>query len=136
DPGRSGRTGPRVAEGARPTREARVLSPHRGALRALPQPNRPAHLASVVVLDGGATEAGARGPSLPPRPLPPGVAAPVRDPVARGRAGLEHLPPDLVGPSAAGVGVSVRTHHGPGDRARRVRPVPLGRVDALHRSPR
>ena len=32
------------------------------------------------------------------RPLPPGVAAPVRDRVARERARLEHLAPALVGP--------------------------------------
>ena len=32
-----------------------------------------------------------------PRPLPPGVAAPVRDRLARERARLEHLAPDLVG---------------------------------------
>ena len=59
----------------------------------------------------GAAKARARGAPFRPRPLPPGIAAPLRDPVARGRAGLEHLPSDLVGPPAAGVGVSGRAHH-------------------------
>ena len=71
-----------------------------------------------------------------PRPLPPGVATPFRHPVARGRPGLEHLPPDLVGPSAAGVGVPGRTHHRRGDGARSLRRVRIARADALHRRPR
>ena len=84
----------------------------------------------------GPAKARARGAPLRPRPLPPGVAAPFRDSVARGRPGLEHLPPDLVGPSAAGVGVPGRAHHRRGDRARSLRRMRIARADALHRRPR
>ena len=46
---------------------------------------------------------GARGAARRARPLPPGVAAPLRDRLARERARLEHLAPDLVGPPAPGL---------------------------------
>ena len=104
------------------------------ALRPLQDADRAADLAPVVVLDGGAEAAGARGAPLGPRPLPSRVAAPLRDLVARGRAGLEHLAPDLVGPPAAALGVPGRPHHRAGDDARRVRRVRLGRADALDRT--
>ena len=45
------------------------------------------------------------------RPLPPGVAAPVRDPLARGDPGLEHLAPALVGAPAAALVLPRRPRH-------------------------
>ena len=48
-------------QGARPAREARALPSLGRALRALPLADRAADLAAVVVLDGRAEEAGARG---------------------------------------------------------------------------
>ena len=50
-----------MAEGARPAREARVVPPHRRRLRPLQDAHRAADLAAVVLLDGRAEEAGARG---------------------------------------------------------------------------
>src|SRR5204863_436934 len=104
-PGRGRRAHPRVAEGARPAREARVVPPYGRRLRPVQDAHRAAHLAAVVLLDGRAEEAGARGDALRARALPPGVAAPLRDRVARDGARLEHLAPDLVGPPAAVVGM-------------------------------
>ena len=66
-------------QGARTAREARVVPAHGRALRALQDAHRAADLAPVVVLDGGAEEAGARGAAHRPRALPPRVAAPLRD---------------------------------------------------------
>ena len=65
-----------------------------------------------------------------PRPLPPALAAPLRGRLARERARLEHLAPDLVGPPAAGLGVPGRPPDRRGDRARGVRRVRLDRADA------
>ena len=69
-----------------------------------------------------------------PRPLPPALAAPLRDRLARERARLEHLAPDLVGPPAAGLGVPGRPPDRRGDRARGVRRVRLDRADAQRRT--
>ena len=52
-----------------------------------------------------------------PRHVPSRVAAPLRDLFPRGCARLEHLPPDLVGPPAAALGVPGRPRHGAGDDA-------------------
>ena len=50
--------------------------------------------------NGRAREAGARRAARAPRPLPPGVAAPLRDRVARAGARLVRLPPAVVGAPA------------------------------------
>ena len=101
----------RVAEGARPAREARALPACGRHLRALPHADRAARLAAVVGGDGGAAQAGARGAARAARPLPPRVAAPVRDPLARGDPGLEHLAPALVGAPAAALVLPGRPRH-------------------------
>src|SRR5262249_53932917 len=77
---------------------ARALPARGRAVRALRVADRAPDLAPVVVLDGGAEEAGASGASRPRGRLPPGESAHVRDRVARERARLEHLAADLVGP--------------------------------------
>ena len=92
-----------MGERARAPREARELPPLGRALRALRVAHRAPHLAPVVVLDGGAEEARARRPRGAPGRLPPRVAAPLRDRLARERPGLEHLAPALVGPPAPGL---------------------------------
>ena len=114
---------PRLVQGARPPREARALPPQRRVLRALPLAHRAADLAAVVVLDGGDQAAAARGAACARGALPPGEPAPLRDRLARERAGLVHLAADLVGPSAAGLVLPGRPHHRRGDRAERVRRV-------------
>ena len=60
--------------------------------------------------------------------LPPGVAAPLRDRLARERAGLEHLPPALVGSPAPGLVLPERPRARRRDRARGVRRVRLDRA--------
>ena len=102
---------PRLVPRARPDRRARALPPLGRALRALRDPHRAADLAPVVVQDGGAEAACARGAARAACPVPPGVAAPLRDRLARERARLVHLAPDLVGPPAASLGVPGRAHH-------------------------
>src|SRR5581483_2899196 len=102
------RADPRVVQGARSPREARALPAQRRVLRALPLADRAAHLAAVVVRDGGAEAGCARGAPRAGGPLPPGEPAPVRDRLPRARAGLEHLPPDLVGSPAARLDVPRR----------------------------
>ena len=65
-----------------------------------------------------------------PRPLPPRVAAPLRDRFARERAGLVHLAPALVGPPDSRLVLPRRPHHGRRGRARRLRRVRLRRAAA------
>ena len=65
-----------------------------------------------------------------PRPLPPRVAAPVRDPLARGDPRLVHLAPALVGPPAADLVLPGRARHLCVAAAGRVRRVRLGRARA------
>ena len=55
-------------------------------MRALPHAHRAAHLAAVVVRDGGARAPAIAALEGATRPLPPGVAASLRDRVARGDA--------------------------------------------------
>ena len=81
-------------------------------LRPLQVADRAAPLAAVVVLDGGAETAGARGAPFGPRHVPSGVAAPLRGLLPRERARLEHLAADLVGPPAAGLVLPRRARHG------------------------
>ena len=114
---------------ARPARLARALPALGGALRALRVAHRAAHLAPVVVLDGGAQEAGARGAARPQGRLPPRVAAPLRDRLARERARLEHLAPDLVGAPDPDLVLPGRPHHLRRDGAGRLRGVRLDRAD-------
>src|SRR5262249_49246650 len=121
---------PRVAEGPRAAGEARGLPPLDRPLRALQVADRAADLAPVVVPHGRAQAAGARGAARPARALPPGVAAPLRDRLARERALLEHLAPDLVGSPAPGLGMPGRPPDGRGDRARGLRRVRLDRARA------
>jgi hypothetical protein len=78
------------------------------------EPDRAADLTAVVVPDGRAQAGCARGAARGASHLPPGIAAPLRDRLARERARLEHLPPDLVGPPAARLGVPRRAPHGGG----------------------
>src|SRR5438270_911690 len=78
----------------------------------------------------GAEAAGARCAARTARPLPPRVAAPVRDRLARERTRLEHLAPALVGPSAACLVLPGRARDGGGDRAAGVRGVRLRRTRA------
>ena len=104
-------------------REARVVPAHRRAVRAVREPHRAADLAPVVVRHGRPEAARAGGAARAARALPPGVAAPLRDRVARERAGLVHLPPALVGPPAADLGVQERPPDGRGDRPGRLRGV-------------
>ena len=107
-----GRRGdPRLVEGARRARQARALPARRRHLRALPHPDRAARLAAVVGGDGGAAQARTRGAARAARPLPPRVAAPVRDPLARRDSRLEHLPPALVGAPAAALVLPGRARH-------------------------
>ena len=61
--------------------------------------------------NGRAEEAGARGAARAARPVPPGVAAPVRDRVTRERSRLEHLPAALVGPPASSLVLPERPYH-------------------------
>ena len=116
-PGRGRRADPRLAARARPAREARGLSALGRALRSLQEPDRAADLVAVVVLDGGAEAARARGARVGPGPVPSGVATPVRDRLARRGPGLEHLAADLVGASTAALGMSGRPLHRAGGRA-------------------
>ena len=65
-------------------------------------------------------QAGARGAAGAARALPPRVAAPVRDPLARGDPGLEHLAAALVGTPAAALVLPGRPRHAaPGRRPTR-----------------
>ena len=66
----------------------------------------PLDLAAMVVRDGRARAAGDRGAPRAARPLPPGVAAPLRDRVARGGARLVHLAAALVGAPASRSGTA------------------------------
>ena len=79
--------------------------------------------------DGGAAQAGARGAAGAARPLPPRVAAPVRDPLARGDPGLEHLAPALVGSPAAALVLPGRPRHLRLAAARRLRRVRLAEIE-------
>ena len=81
----------RVGRGARAPREARALPALGRHVRALPLAHRAADLPAVVVRDARAGRAGDRGARRASRPLPSGVAAPLRDRLARGGAGLVHL---------------------------------------------
>ena len=102
DAGRGGRGDRRLGQGSRLARQAGALPARRRHLRALPLPDRAAHLAAVVVRNGGARAKPAiEALRASARALSPGVAASVRDPVARGRTRLVPLAPALVGPSAA-----------------------------------
>ena len=110
--------------------EARAIPALRRHVRALPLPHRAAHLAAVVVRDDGARAARDRGAPGATRPLPPRVAAPVRDRVPRGGARLVHLAPALVGSSAADLDVPRQAPDRDRRRAvglRRVRSTPLER---------
>ena len=69
-------------------------------------------------------QAGDRGAARAARSLPPGVAAPLRDRLARERARLVHLAPALVGPPDPDLDVPRRPPH----RARRPAPDGLRRV--------
>ena len=100
---------------ARAAGQARGVPPRDRALRAVQEPDRAADLSPVVVPDGGAQAACARRAARGSRPVSPGVAAPVRDRLARERAGLEHLAAALVGASATGVGVPRRAPDRRGD---------------------
>ena len=115
-----------------PAREARALPAHHRRLRALREPDRAADLAPVVVPHGRAQGTRARGAAHRARPLPPGIAAPLRDRLARERTRLEHLPPDLVGPPDPGLVLPGRSYDRRGDRARGLRGV---RLDDLTRDP-
>ena len=102
----------RMGGRARARREARAVPPLGRDVRTVPLADRAARLAAVVVRDGGARRAGARGAARAPRPLPPGEPAPLRDRVARAgarpgasrassgggtrsRSGLPRRPPDV-----------------------------------------
>ena len=74
-------------------------------------------------------QACARGAARAARPLPPRVAAPLRDRSLEEIAGLEHLPPDLVGPPAAALGVPGRARHVRRGDARGVCRVRLDRAE-------
>ena len=127
DAGGGRRARARVAEGARPAREARELPALRRHVRALPLADRAAHLAAVVVRDGGAAQAGARGAARAARPLPPASRSTVRDPLARGDPRLERLAPALVGAPAAALVLPGRPRHlrvAAAGRVRRVRLAP------------
>ena len=136
DAARGRRGHPRLAEGARPARAARALPPCGRHVRAVPHADRAAGLAAVVGGDGGAAEARARGAAGAARPLPPGVAAPVRDPLARGDPGLEHLAAALVGPPAAALVLPGRPRHLRLAAAGRLRRVRLDRARARPRRAR
>src|SRR5215212_10932305 len=90
----------------------------------------------MVVCDGGAEEAGARGLALGSGAVPSPVATPVRDRLARGGARLEHLAADLVGAPVAALGVPRRPSHCAGKRARGVRRVRLPGADTQRGRPR
>ena len=83
------------------TREARQLPPRRRHLRALPHADRAPDLPAVVVQDGGARPTRDRGVARADGALPPGVAASIRDRLARGDARLVRLAAALVGASAS-----------------------------------
>ena len=114
----------RLDQGARPARQARELPALRRHLRALPLAHRAADLAPVVVRDGGARGAGDRRAPRAARALPPRVAAPVRDRLARGDPGLVPLAAALVGSPAPDLDDArrrgdLRRHRGGGAGARR-----------------
>ncbi len=129
DAGGSGQADPRLDQGARPARLARALPALGGALRALRVAHRATHLAPVVVLDGRAQEARAQGAARPQGRLPPRVAAPVRDRLARERSRLVHLAPDLVGAPDPDLVLPGRAHRLRRDGAGRLRRVRLDRAD-------
>ena len=118
----------RVAEGARPAREARELPPLGRHVRALPLADRAARLAAVVVPDGRARPPGDRGARGAARPLPPREPAPLRDRVARERARLVRLAPALVGPPDPDLDVPGRPPDVRVAAARGLRRVRLGRA--------
>ena len=126
DAGRGRGEDPRLVPRARPAREARALPAQRRVLRTLPFAHRAAHLAAVVVLDGADQAASARGASQRRDPLPPGEPAPLRDRLARKRAGLVHLAPDLVGPPDPRVVLPGRSRDRGARRAGGLRRVRIG----------
>src|SRR4029453_14093439 len=136
DAGGCGGADPRMASRARPAREARVVPAHGRALRPLQVSNRAAHLDAVVGGEGGSEAAGARCAARGTGAIPPRVPTPVRDRLARGGARLEHLAADLVGASAAALGVPGRPRDGAGGRTRSVRRVRLARADSERGRPR
>ena len=92
--------------------------------------DRAADLAPMVVLDDRAEAAGSRCAARASGRLPPGVAASVRDRVARRGTGLEHLAADLVGPPDPDLVLPERARDLRGDDAGRVHGVRLDRADA------
>ena len=130
DPGGGRRARPRLVRGAGTAREARAVPAHDLGLRALREPDRAADLLAVVVPHGRAQGACARGAAHRARALPPGVAAPLRDRLARERARLEHLAADLVGPPDPGLVLRGWSYDRRGVRARRLRGVRLDRARA------
>ncbi len=90
----------------------------------------------MVVLDGGAEEARPGSAALGEGALPSRIAASLCNRLARGSARLEHLTADLVGASAAAVGVPRRACDRAGVRARRLPRVRLQGADAIDRRAR
>ena len=119
------RSDPRLAEGARPAREARALPALGRDVRANAQSDRAVDLPAVVVRDGGARATRDRGAAGAARSLPPRVAAPVRDRLARDDPRLVPLAPALVGPPAPDLVLPGRPRQRRRHRARRVRRVRL-----------
>ena len=126
----------RVGGGAGARREARAVPALGRNLREVSFAHRAAHLAAVVVRDEGAGGASDRGAAGAPRPLPPRVAASIRDHVARGDARLVHLEAALVGASAPDLDVPGRPPHRPGRRAVGLHGVRVGRARAGDRRAR
>ncbi len=123
-PGGRGRARARLGRGARPrSSSASRTATRSGRASAVTRASSRSSRCS-----GGAPwrslPPGDRGAPRAPRPLPPGVAAPLRDRLARGVAGLVHLAPALVGAPAPDLVLPGRAHDRGGRRAvslRRVR---------------
>ena len=115
---RGGRARRRVAQGARPAREARALPPRGRHLRALPLAHRAARLAAMVVPDGGARR-GRRSRRLRERRVRyhPECQHRFAIELARGRTRLVRVAPALVGaPDARSGTAPTVTSRSPGPR--------------------
>ena len=134
--GRGVRARRRLAARARPAREARELPARGRALRALGHAHPATRVPAVVVRDGRAREAGARGDRVRSRDVPSARARTCRARLAEGDPPVEPLSPAVVGPPAADLVLPRRARDVRRDRSPGLRRVRLGRADSRPRRAR